>query len=173
MSNQNNNPANSKLEIPSDFQPMTSSVLRLEVPKKDGYHRHWFRGNPERIARAQKAGYRFVDSTEVNINNFDLGGDAKVSGSTDLGTRVSVISGDDVDATGQPGKLYLMECPEHLYQLGKKILDERVDDIATALRGGKIGAGAAETGETRADSEKRYVKGNTPELFIPNKTRRP
>jgi hypothetical protein len=171
MSDQNNNPANADLSIPKDFQPMTSAVLRLEVPKKDGFHRHWFRGNPERIARAQKAGYRFVDASEVDINNHDLGGDAKASGSTDLGTRVSVISGDDVDTTGQPGRLYLMECPEHLYQISKRILDDRNEGVAEALRGGKIGAGSG--GETAVDQEKRYVKGNTPDLFIPNKQRRP
>lgn len=167
---ENNNPTVSENEVPADFQPMDSAVQRLEVPKKDGFHRHWFRGNPERIARALKAGYRHVDPNEVNINNFDLGGDAKASGSSDLGTRVSVISGDDLDVTGQPGRLYLMECPEHLYQISKKILEDRNESVASALRGGKIGAG--EQGETAADTEKRYVKGNTPDLFIPNKTRR-
>lgn len=169
---QNNNPANADLSVPADFQPMVSAVLRLEVPKKDGFHRHWFRGNPERIARAQKAGYRFVDAAEVHINNHDLGGDAKASGSTDLGTRVSVISGDDLDTTGQPGRLYLMECPNHLYEMGKRILDERNEGVAEALRGGKIGAGQGETGETQVDVNNRYVKGKTPDLFIPNKTRR-
>lgn len=167
---QNNNPANAS-DIPADFQPMDSAIQRLEVPKKDGFHRHWFRGNPERIARAQKAGYRFVDPNEVNINNFDLGGDAKESGNTDLGSsRVSVISGDDLDTTGQPGRLYLMECPEHLYQISKKSLEDRNEGVAAALRGGKIGAG--EQGETPVDTQKRYMKGNTPDLFIPNKTRR-
>ncbi len=169
---ENNNPANDEYEIPEGFQPMDSATQRLEVKKRDGYHRHWFRGNPERIARAQKAGYRFVDQEDVTINNFDLAGDAKATGSSDLGSRVSVISGDDLDNTNQPGRLYLMECPNHLYDISKNILEERNESVAAALRGGKIGAESPETGETRADSNKRYVKGNTPDLFIPNKTRR-
>lgn len=166
----NNNPANAQDFVPADFTPMTSATLRLEVPKRDGWHRHWFRGTPERIARAQKAGYRFVDEREVSLNNFDLGGDAKESGNSDLGSRVSVISGDDVDTTGQPGRLYLMECPEHLYQRSKAILDQRNDDVATALRGGNIGKGAQ--GETTVDQNNRYMKGNAPDLFTPNKPRR-
>jgi len=170
MSNENNNPANDVDEIPEGFQPMTSATLRLQVPKKDGWHRHWFRGNPERIARAQKAGYRFVKNDEVSVNNFDLGGDAKASGNTDLGSNVSVISGDDLDTTGQPGRLYLMECPQHLYEISAKILADRNDDVASALRGGKVGAG--EMGETTSDVQKRYMKGQPSDLFTPNKTRR-
>ena len=42
MSKNNNNPANSIAEttLPKDFKPMTQGTLRLEVPKKDGFHRH-------------------------------------------------------------------------------------------------------------------------------------
>ncbi len=164
------NPAGG-LPLPKNFQPMNSATLRLEVPVREGYHRHWFRGNPERIAKAQLAGYTFVNRADVHINNFDLAGDSlKQEGSSDLGSRASVISGDDLDVTGQPGRLYLMECPNEWYEVGQKILQERNDSIAEALRGGKIGS----ENESSVDSDSRYVpKGvKIPDLFNPNKRRR-
>lgn len=167
-----NNPANEKERgaLPKGYQPMSAGVKKLEVPEREGYHRRWFRGDPNRIARAQRAGYTFVDKEDVELANFDLGGDASESGDTDLGTRVSVIAGDDLDVRGQPGRLYLMECPNHLYEHSRSIVEDRNEDIAEALRGGKIGAGHDD--ETRYDQDQRYVKGKVPDLFNPNKTRR-
>jgi hypothetical protein len=161
-----NNPAN-VAGLPKGFKPMTSAVLRLEVPEREGYHRHWFRGTPERLARAQQAGYRFVDSSDetVSVNNFDLAGDSDAGGSTDLGSRISVISGDDVDGAGQPGRLYLMECPMEYYEAAQRILAERNEAIAATIRGGSAGAG--QQGETRADFDKRYTRDLSVNLFTP------
>lgn len=164
-----NNPAN---DYPEGFKPipMSTGTLRLAVPERPGWHRHWFRGNPERLARARQAGYRMVQTHEVALNNFDLGGDAMTTGNSDLGSNVSVISGDDLDTTGQPGRLYLMECPLEYYEMGKKILDERNENVAEALRGGKIGSESDAPGDENA----RYIKKGTPipDLFNPNKRRR-
>ena len=159
------NPANTVTEkaIPKDFKPMTQGTLRLEVPEKDGYHRYWFRGDPGRLARAQKAYYRFVDPDEVDINNFDFAGDVKSTGNTDLGTRVSVVTGDDITHGGQPNRLYLMECPIELYEESQRILSERNEEVAAALRGGKMGVDEA---------DKAYNKEAPPNLFTPNKQRR-
>lgn len=168
----NNNPANKVQGLPKGFRPMTSATLRLEVPQKDGFHRHWFRGTPERIARAQQAGYRFVEKEDLGedaVNSFDLAGDSDKGGSTDLGSRVSVISGDDIGANGQPGRLYLMECPLEYYEAAQSVLADRNDSVAEALRGGKIGAGQA--GETSQDVKNRYMKEKAPDFLTP-KTRR-
>lgn len=167
----NNNPANVP-GLPKGFRPMTSATLRLEVPQRDGFHRHWFRGTPERIARAQQAGYRFVDKEDLGedaVNSFDLAGSSEESGSTDLGSRISVISGDDIGSNGQPGRLYLMECPMEYYEAAQQVLSDRNDSVAEALRGGKIGAGQA--GETSSDASKRYMKEKAPDFLTP-KTRR-
>lgn len=150
------NPANAPLELPKGYRPMSVGVRRLEVPDKLGWHRHWFRGTPSNIARAKQAGYTFVDPLDVDLNNFDLAGEDAPGGSTDLGTRVSVISGDDVGNDGQPGRLYLMECPEELYKYAQELLGKQVDRTAEALRGGRVGVG--NDGETRVDSANRYIK---------------
>lgn len=165
----NNNPSNVP-ELPKGFQPMSQGVKKLEIPHRDGYHRRWFRGDPGRIAKAQRAGYTFVHPEDTELNNFDLGGDAKNDGNTDMGTRVSVISGDEPDQFGQPGRLYLMECPIHLYKISRGLVEDRNESIAAALRGGEVGVG--QDGETMVDVQKRYTKGKMPDLFIPNKSRR-
>ena len=161
------NPANSKDRgsLPKGYQPMSAGIKKLEVPEREGYHRRWFRGDAGRIARAQRAGYTFVHPDDVDINNTSLGDDTDLSGNTDMGTRVSVIAGDDLDRTGQPGRLYLMECPEELYEYSRDLIADRNEGVAEALRGGKIGAG--QEGETSSDVGQRYVKGKTPDLFIP------
>lgn len=166
-----NNPANEKDKsvLPPGYQPMSMATKRLEVPQREGFHRRWFRGDPSRIARAQQAGYRFVNPEDVDVNNFDLGGDAKDSGNTDLGSRVSVIAGDDIDPTGQPGRLYLMECPEELYQHSRSIIEDLNDGVAEALRGGKIGSDVS--GESSQDAQTRYRKGSMPDLFTPKSRR--
>lgn len=168
--NEKTNPANIP-GLPKGYRPLTSATLRLEVPEREGYHRHWFRGTPERIARAQQAGYSFVDKDDIGdaVNNFDLAGDSDDSGNTDMGTRVSVISGDDLGSDGQPGRMYLMECPKEIYDYAQSILKDTNDGIAAALRGGDIGKG--EAGETAVDSQHRYRKGKAPDLFTPNKRR--
>ncbi len=165
------NPANEvdTGSLPKGFQPMSAGVRKLEVPDRTGFHRRWIRSDAGRIAKAQRAGYRFVKSDEVELSNFDLGGDAKNSGNTDLGTNVSVISGDGADHTGQPGRLYLMECPLEYYEASRSIIEDRNESVAEALRGGNLGAGA--NGESMSDVSRRYTKGSMPDLFTPKNRR--
>ncbi len=170
MSDVKENPANDSQAIPEDYIPMSAAVLKLNVKKKPGFHRHWFRGDVGRLMRAEQAGYRFVAKEDVYLTNTDLGGDAKTSGDTDLGSRVSVISGDEVDpATGQPGRLYLMECPDHLYERSVKYLEEQSKGIVQTIAGGTVGS---EKMDAR-DKKHVTVDSNLPAFFNPNKTRRP
>lgn len=152
------NPANDikVSEIPEGYIPMSAPVQRLQVPEVPGFKLHWFRGEPGRIARAQRAGYRFVENEEVRVNNFDLGGDKSVSGNTDLGTRVSIEAGEEGD-----GRLYLMKIPQELYDYGQKLLQDDVDSIVDALTAGTIGS----KNESASDKNKRYRKGGKPDLF--------
>lgn len=164
-----NNPANEKKKraIPEGFQPLSAPTQKLAVPEREGWHRRWIRGEPGRIAKAQKAGFRFVEAEEVEIKNTDLGGDALESGNTDMGTRVSVISGDGADASGQPGRLYLMECPQEFYEYSRGLIQDTNDSIAATLRGGNVGAEK----DAASDRDKRYMKGAAPDLFTPKSRR--
>lgn len=164
------NPANETQvsEVPSNYIPMSAPIQRLQVPEKPGFVRYWFRGDPNRLQRAMQAGYRFVNPTDVKINNFDVGGDSNTSGNTDLGTRVSIITGDESGPDGQPNRLYLMEIPKELYERGQKFLEERNESIAEELRSGLIGADS----DAPRDKATRYSKTGVPDLFNPHKPRR-
>lgn len=152
------NPANDVKvsEIPEGYVPMSAPVQRLQVPEMPGWKLHWFRGEPGRIARAQRAGYRFVDETEVRVNNFDLGGSKDNSGNTDLGTRVSIEAGED------DGRLYLMKVPQELYDYAQKLLGREVDSVVEALTSGKVGS---ENDEEASDTANRYVQRKRTKLF--------
>lgn len=157
MTEEKINPANAKMKLPRGYRPMSVGQRRLEVPPIEGFHLHWFRGNPGNLHRAQQAGYEFVEPEEVSLNDFDLAGDGTSDKGSDMGTRVSVISGDDVGEKGQPGRLYLMKCPDELYEYAQGLLAQVVDDTAEALRGGKIGI-SKDGQETRTDAGQRYLK---------------
>lgn len=154
--------------------PMTLPVQKLEVPEIPGYHLHWMRGTAARIAQAQNAGYEFVHPDEVGVNNALLGGDASTSGNTDMGSRVSIAEGSDMES-GQPVRLYLMKQKMEDFLEDQSLLQQRNDSIADSLtaayRTGQVG-GRGE-GETIADASQRYVdpkRTKLPEMF--NRKRR-
>lgn len=156
--------------------PMTLPVLKLEVPDIPGFHLHWMRGDAGRLVQAERAGYEFVDESEVDINNTSLGGDAAKSGNTDLGSRVSVIAGDETGGDGQPVRLYLMKQRLDWYEEDQKILEARnasiADTLTASFRQGTVGGKA--DGETSEDLQNRYVnKSRTkiPDLFTAKKRR--
>lgn len=157
------NPANTPA-LPDGYKPMTEGHMKLAVPEREGYHRHWFRGDAGRIARARQAGYTHVLAGDTHVNNHDLGGDAKSDGSTDLGSQISITSGG-IAEDGQPERMYLMECPKELFEHAQSILAERNESVAEALRGGLIGSEK----ETRGDAQHRYIKGAVPDLFNPKR----
>lgn len=153
-----------ELELPPGYKPMSVGQRRLEVPEKDGWHRHWFRGEKSNIAKALQAGYRFVEKDDVALNNFDLAGEGLGEGS-DLGTRVSQPSGDSDE------KMYLMECPQRLYEYAQNLHMDINRETAAALKGGTVGVGR--NGETREDVGNRYqdvtIKGR--DMFTPRTPR--
>lgn len=149
--------------------PMTLPMQKLEVTEIPGYVLYWMRGTSSRIAQAQRAGYEFVNEEEVSLNNTSLGGDALKSGSTDMGSRVSVVTGDEVGRDGQPVRLVLMKIKKEYYEEGQKVLLERSEKTAAAFRSGLVGA---EQAGATMDFTNRYMKGKVPDLFRA-KTRKP
>ena len=148
--------------------PMSVPVQRLEAPEMPGYHLHWFIGTQERLQRALDAGYEFVDERELKINNVSLGGDSTKSGNTDMGSRVSVVSGQEVGKDGQPTRLILMKIKQEWYEADQQLVIDRNEKVAAALRGGLLGAENDKPGDTRY----RYVdpaRTQIPDLFKPKR----
>lgn len=148
--------------------PMSVPVQRLETPDIPGYHLHWFLSTPERLQRAMDGGYEFVDEREMKINNVSLGGDSAASGSTDMGSRVSVVSGQEVGKDGQPTRLILMKIRQEWWDEDQQLIEARNTKVRDSLLGGMIGAER----DNRGDSQHRYVdKARTqiPEFFKPKR----
>lgn len=111
--------------------PMSIPLRKLEVPEIPGYHLHWMNGDPARIAQAQRAGYEFVDADEVNLLNTGLANDSALSGNADLGSRVSIVSGEGVPS------LFLMKLKEEWWEEDQSTLEDRNEQVAASLRGGR------------------------------------
>jgi len=164
------NPATSPVASQRRRIPMSVPVLKLETAEIPGYHLHWFMNSPDRLQRALNGGYEFVDEREIQLNNVSLGGTSAVSGNTDLGTRVSVVSGQEVGKDGQPSRLVLMKIKEEWYQEDRKVLEARNTQVRDSLLGGMIGAEHDGAG----DRQHRYVdkaKTTIPDFFKPKRSR--
>lgn len=152
--------------------PMSVPVQRLAAPDIPGYHLHWFNGSPERIQRAIEGGYEYVNARDIKTNNASLGGDSTASGNTDMGSQVSVVSGEELDKAGQPERLILMKIKQEWYEEDQKLVDQRNEHVAASLRGGLLGAEKDQAGDTPL----RYIdKARTaiPDLFKPKHKPRP
>lgn len=160
------NPANApqKRITEANRIPMTLPQTRLAVPEIPGHYLYWFLG--QNVPRAQRAGYEFVDEGEVELNNSGIGDDTSRSGSTDLGSRVSVGAGGLIDGTTEPQRLYLMKIRQEWRDKDVQALEAVNEQIAAALRGGHTPPGATGApGETSQDKLQRYLKAGQ-DLFI-------
>jgi len=162
------NPATSPVAAERRRIPMSVPVLKLETAEIPGYHLHWFNNDAARIQRALDGGYEFVDEREIKINNVSLGGTSAVTGNTDLGTRVSVVSGQEVGRDGQPARLVLMKIKQEWWEEDRKVLEAKSKQVRDSLIGGMVGA----EHETGTDRQHRYVdKARTaiPDFFKPKR----
>ena len=151
--------------------PMSLPQLRLEIPEIPGFHLHWFLG--KNISRALRAGYQYVDAEEVNAAVTGLADDPSWNGSTDMGTRVSVIAGGTAEGTNQPERLYLMKLPQEWRDKDVAALEAVNENVAKALRGGNAPAmNGGNSGETSEDVRRKYLKTGQ-DLFYPKVRKAP
>lgn len=134
--------------------PMSVPQLKLAVPDIPGYHLHWMMNEPARIAQALRAGYEFVERGQVEVSNNLLGGTAAEDGSTDLGSRISVVAGG-VNEQGEAARLVLMMIKNEWWAEDQKAMESRSDLLVSQLRSGQINADQA--GEQQTDKRHRYV----------------
>jgi len=167
------NPANKLGKDKAELKriPMSAPVQKLEVGDIPGFHLHWMRNDPSRIAQAQRAGYTFVTPDEINVSNVSLGGTTAVSGNTDLGSMVSVVAGGEVNSNNQPVRLILMKLPQELWEQDQKAVENRNDRVAQALNGGSMGGEGA---QDRTELNMRYLGQRTklPDMFTKKVSRK-
>jgi hypothetical protein len=148
--------------------PMSLPQQKLSVPDLPGYHLHWMIGKADRLAQAERAGYSFVSQDEVDMNTVGIASGLDDSGHTDLGSRVSHISGVD-ETGGQPTRLYLMKLPLEYWEEDQAKLGKVNENIAAVMRGER---GFQATGEGM-DNSNRYAKGDGNKNLFQPKSRRP
>ena len=150
--------------------PMSVPVQSLEVPDIPGFHQHWFDGTPARLQRALDGGYEYVDEKDVDLNAVSLGGDSSVSANTDMGSRVSVVAGQEVGQDGQPARLVLMKIKQEWWEADQQLVEDRNMQVRDALLGGMIGA----EHDAPGDTQHRYVdkkRSAIPDFFKPKRAR--
>ena len=129
--------------------PMSVPVQKLSAPEIPGYHLHWFLSNADRLQRAMDGGYEFVDEREAKINPVGLGGDSAISGNTDMGSRVSVVSGQEIGKDGQPTRLVLMKIRQEWWDEDQLLVEARNTQVRDSLLGGMIGAEQDRPGDSQ------------------------
>ncbi len=151
-------------------RPMSLPDLKLQIPEIPGYYLYWF--TDELIEGALAAGYEFVDHEEVMVTNTGIANDLEQHGSTDLGSRVSVVAGGTVRGTVQAQRLYLMKLRQEWRDKDVQKLAEVNEKIAIALRSGGQGLTNANAPDERPeDRGKRYLKQGQ-DMFYPRQTRK-
>jgi hypothetical protein len=140
---------------------MSTPMLRLETPEIPGFHSHWARD--WQIPRFLAAGYQFVLSDEIPVNQRGIGTDTQISGNADLGSQIRLPAGIGPD--GKTEYLVLMKLAEELWLEDRKIIDDRNASVMNAIfRGEKIIG--TEKDANQDDSNLRYVdKERTKALF--------
>lgn len=158
------NPANAVEKRAQDVArvPMDLPNLKLAVPPMPGFYLYWHLG--KNTGRALRAGYTFVEEGEVEIEQSGIANGKEVTGSTDLGTRISVSAGEAGDKDNEE-RLYLMKLPIDLHEADMQAKTAKNEEIAIQLRVGMTGA------EGDPDRNKRYMKEGQ-HLFYPKAQRR-
>lgn len=149
--------------------PMSVPQRRLDVAEIPGYKMFWILGKPDRMAQAEAAFYELVRQGEVEMHDKRIGADL-AHGSTDLGDLVSVVAGDELDAAGQPIRLYLMKVRNEYYEEDLAVVEERNSRVVDALRGqfNRGAVGGLAPNEDSADAGNRYVdprRTTVPDFF--------
>ena len=163
-------PANGKSRVAERTRiPMSVPRQKLSVSEIPGFHLHWMKGTPDRLEQALQAGYEFVNRAETLLANHAIGGDSKEDGGTDLGSRVSVIAGEELDPEGQPVRLYLMKIKEEWHQEDTKAQESKSENLRQAMLQGNLGL---EQANGAGDRNARYMgKQTNPNLFQPKSIR--
>jgi hypothetical protein len=131
---------------------MSVPSMKMSAPDIPGFKAYWFNDDEGRVERAKRAGYVHVDAEEVSLHDFSVAGDSTKTGNQDMGSHVSMVVG--TNKQGQPMRGYLMKIREEVWKIDQMLLQRRNDQIAQALKAGRIGTEEV----SAADLQKTYVR---------------
>jgi hypothetical protein len=120
--------------------PLGGAQLKLTAPQREGYHRHFFNDDGNRIQDAKAAGYSFVKE-KVKGKNVDT---KRLVGTKESGNAMNA---------------YLMEIPLEFYKEDQALKQRPIDEIDAAIMGGLTkGADGADEGKFYTPDEGSTMK---------------
>lgn len=94
--------------------------MKLQVPDRPGYHRHWFNDVPGRLAMAHELAYDFVEDPSIKSDSPD----------NRIRRHVGTID-------GKPLYAYLMETPLEEFERGQREKVEETREVDLAIAAGR------------------------------------
>lgn len=147
--------------------PMSTPRQRLQVPDLPGYKLYWATDSTAHQFIA--AGYEFVDSREVMVNESRIGADSSLSGNQDLGSRVRIGCGTRED--GSPEYHVLMKIREEWWHEDQQVKRQRNADTLAAIFTREHILGTEADGAT--DRAQRYVDRERTSLSTSGRAAKP
>lgn len=99
-------------------KPFAERQMRLNAPRRAGFHRHWFNDTPGRVAHMKERGYKIV---------------------TERGVPITVMG--SVSAQGTGLLQYLMEIPLQWFEQDQRESQKAADEIEATIRRGEMAVG--------------------------------
>jgi len=123
-----------------DRTPFSSNRKRLEVIFKEEdflkrFSTRWFNDEQDRVARAVRAGYEFVEPGEIVGG---VGDDNVHDGNADLNSKVSTIVTGRREGNPEV-RAYLMKIKMSWYKKDQKTKQDQLDQTTDTLRAGDAG----------------------------------
>jgi hypothetical protein len=85
-----------------------------------------------------------------------------------MGSRISVLSGNEQDAAGKPVRLVLMKLPQEWRDADMKVQAQRADSTVSALRS-EQGVNQEEAAKRQHDMSNRYRGDSNRNIFSKRK----
>lgn len=152
VANPANEPPAELAKAPRRRVPMSAPTQKLQTPEVPGYHLHWFR--EENVMRALQAGYEFVNDGEVQINQLGVATSKDITGNSDMGTRIRVVSGKTEQGQAEYG--VLMKLRSEFWEEDQSHITKRNASVMQAIFTKEFVPGSED--QTADDKALRYVK---------------
>lgn len=117
--------------------PLNSFRTKLHIPEdqlEKGFHYRWFKDVGGRVEQAQNAGFDFV----LNDGKIQVG---EREGNTDVGSRISILGGDDPRKPEGSYRMVLMRQPMEFYEEDQKEKQDRIDGLSAQINRNLDGVG--------------------------------
>lgn len=123
-------PARQLQEGRSKRVPLNSFRTKLHIPQDQldpNFHYRFFKEVGNRVEQALQAGFIFADDEKITVG--------ERGGNTDMGSKISVLGGDDPTQPGGSYRMVLMKQPIEFYKEDQQLKQDRADGLNAQIHG--------------------------------------